>query len=133
MKDNILIGIAGLLISVLTYFAGVWRTEKRLSKNERNDRIRTVLNKYMEFLRDRYTSGIDGLQKAGVAKLHNNSEIRDLIELITQHGVTNPLGNNSVRYNSVDLKAVFDYTTTERVDFSKTSLDEIVAKIQSKA
>lgn len=49
MTTEILIGIGGLLLSVLTYFAGVHRTEKRLSKDERNTRIQKVLDKYMNF------------------------------------------------------------------------------------
>ncbi len=72
MMGEILIGIEGLLLSILTYFAGVWRTEKRLSKEERNNRIQRVFDRYMEFRRSKYTSGFGGLQKAGVSTLQSD-------------------------------------------------------------
>jgi hypothetical protein len=51
MTDEILIGFGGLPISVLTYFAGVWRTERRHSKEDREARVRRVFAKDMEFRR----------------------------------------------------------------------------------
>ena len=126
---EILIGTVGLLLSVLTYFAGVWRTEDRLSKEERKNRIQRVFDRYMEFRRSKTTSGFDGLQKAGVATLQSDGEIRELIELIGNHGETNPLGKNSAHlFESVDLKKFFDYTAWGHVSFFRTPIEEVVDK-----
>ncbi len=130
---EILIGIVGLLLSVLTYFAGVWSTEERLSKEERNSRIQRVFNQYMEFRRSKYTSGFGGLQKAGVSTLQSDEEIRELIELIGNHGETNPLGTNSAHlFESVDLKKFFDYTAWGHVDFYRTPIKEVIDRSQAK-
>jgi hypothetical protein len=133
MMGEILIGIGGLLLSILTYFAGVWRTEERLSKEERNSRIQRVFDPYMEFRRSNYTSGFDGLQKAGVATLQSDEEIPELIELIGNHGETNPLGRNSAHlFESVDLKKFFDYAAWGHVNFFRTPIEEVIDKSQAK-
>ncbi len=130
---EILIGIVGLLLSVLTYFAGVWSTEERLSKEERNSRIQRVFDQYMEFRRSKYTSGFGGLQKAGVSTLQSDEEIRELIELIGNHGETNPLGTNSAHlFESVDLKKFFDYTAWGQVNFYRTPIEEVIDRSQAK-
>jgi len=133
MMGEILIGIVGLLLSILTYFAGVWRTEDRLSKEEQNSRIQRVFDRYMEFRRSKTTSGCDGLQKAGVSTLQSDEEIRELIELIGNHGETNPLGTNSAHlFESVDLKKFFDYTAWGHVNFYRTPIEEVIDRSQAK-
>ena len=47
MKTQIIIEIGGLILSVLTYFAGVLRTEKRNKEQARKNRIESVVLKYM--------------------------------------------------------------------------------------
>lgn len=107
MTTEILIGLGGLLLLVLTYFAGVHRTEKRLSKDEKNARIRNVLDKYMGFRRSNDTSCLDGLQKAGIATLYTDDEIIELIDLIVKHGENHPLGCNQESLAKVWLEKFF--------------------------
>jgi hypothetical protein len=137
MEAEVLIGVAGLvlavLLSVFTYFAGVRRTEKRLRVEEKQNRIRVVFEKYMEFRRRNYTGGFDGLQKAGAATLESDSEIRELADLIVKHGENDPLDRKCVLFDSVDFKAFFDYSVEERVNFLRTPVEEIVEKSQKKA
>ncbi len=130
MTSEILIGAGGLIFSVLTYFVGVYRTEKRLSKDERNARIQRVFEKYFEFRRTNYTGGFDGLQKAGTATLKSDDEIRELIALIINHGEKNPLGGESHLFDHVDLKRFFDYAATKQINFFNTTVEEVIAKSQ---
>ena len=131
MTSEILIGIGGLLLSVLTYFAGVHRTEKRLSKDERNTRIQKVLDKYMNFRRANYTSGLDGLQKAGIATLFTDDEIIELIDMIIKHGEKNPLGRYQESLSKVGLKKFFDFTANQNINFYDLSAEEIIKKIEA--
>jgi hypothetical protein len=131
MTIEILIGTGGLLLSVLTYFAGVQRTQKRLSKDERNSRIQEVLNKYMGFRRTNYTDGLDGLKKAGIATLTSDSEMRELIDLIVKHGEDSPLGGKAHLFNTVDLKAFFDYAVKNQIDFFSVKLEDIIIKARN--
>lgn len=48
MPNEILIGLGGLILSALTYFAGVYRTEKRLNKEEKRQRIEAVFNRHLK-------------------------------------------------------------------------------------
>lgn len=134
MEAEVLIGIAGIVVSifvaVFSYFAGVRRTEKRLRVKEKQNRIRFVFEKYMELRRS--TGGVDGLQKAGAATLESDSEIRELADLIVQHGEIDPLGRKCVLFDSVDFKAFFDYAVEERINFLRTPVEEIVEKSQKR-
>ena len=127
MTVGILIGIGGLVLSVLTYFAGVWRTEKRLNREDRETRIRSVFNQYMAFRRRNYTSGLDGLLKAGAATLNSHDETLELIDRIKRHGEKNPLGQRQLHlFEGVDLKTFFDYAAEHRINFFQASLEQVI-------
>jgi len=133
MTSEIIIGIGGLILSVLTYFAGVYRTEKRLSKDDRTARIQRVFERYFEFRRTNYTGGFDGLQKAGTAILESDNEIRELLALIIIHGESNPLGGKSQLFDHVDLKRFFDYAASKQINFFNTAVEEVITKSQGEA
>jgi hypothetical protein len=84
--NELLIGLGGLLLSVLTYFAGVRRTECRHARNDREARITRVLDTYMAAARAGGARGFHGLVPAGVGTLTSDAEIRELMERIDQHG-----------------------------------------------
>lgn len=126
MNNELLIGIGGLVLSVLTYFAGVYRTEVRHRKEDKVERISRVLDSYLKLLATSKTSGLGGLQTAGVATLETDTEIRELGELIRAHGKMNPLTIESGILNNVNLKKFFDYAARERVNFFNTPIAEII-------
>jgi hypothetical protein len=90
MSNEVLIGIGGLILSVLTFFAGMWLTERRHGTQDREARIRRVFDTYMGFRRRLQTGSCDGLQKAGIATLRSNDEIEELMRLLVAHGEGNP-------------------------------------------
>lgn len=133
MSNELLIGVGGLVLSVLTYFAGVWRTEKRHAKDDREQRVQRVFDRYMEFRRTNHTGGTDGLQKAGIATLESNKEISELIERIIKHGEKHPLGTDAeTTFAGVDLLRFFKYAAANRVNFLKTSPDEVIRASSAK-
>jgi hypothetical protein len=85
-RDALLIGLGGLLLSVLTYFAGVIRAERRHARNESEVRITKVLDAYIAAAQAGRANGFDGLVRAGVATLRSDVEIRELMERIVRHG-----------------------------------------------
>lgn len=128
MTTEVFLTLGGLILSVLTYFAGVWQTERRFRKDDRESRIRAVFDRYMEFRRTNYMGGIDGLLKSGVATLASEDEIRELVERIAAHGEKHPLGGDrDTAFADVDLCAFFSYAARERVSFLQQPLDEIIA------
>jgi len=134
MSNEILIGIGGLILSVLTYFAGVSRTKKQLSVQDREERVCRVLDKYMEFRRTSNTSGLDGLQKAGIATLESNAEVTELLNRIVAHGEHHPLGSDHATvFLGVDLPRFFRYAAQNRVNFFRTSIEQVIKDSGSQA
>jgi len=131
MKEEILIGLGGIILSGLTYFAGVKRTEKKFLQTERQARIQSVLEKYRQFLKGNTTGGFDGLQKAGIATLASNDEIFELIDLIVKHGEGHPFGRYAEMLESEDLKKLFDYSVRNKVNFFRTPLEELIEKYKA--
>ena len=84
-RDGLIIGFGGLLLSALTYFAGVLRTERRHSRSDSEARIAKVLDAYMAASHAGRINGFPGLVQAGIAILKNDAEIRSLMERIVQH------------------------------------------------
>lgn len=119
MDDTVLIGLAGLVLSVLTYFAGVWRTNLRHGKEDRMGRVRRVVDTYLAFRRSNQTSGFDGLQKAGIATLNSTAEIQEVIDHIVAHGEKHPFGRYETLFRGVDLLRFFRYTAEHRIDFHR--------------
>lgn len=134
MMNEILIGIGGLVLSILTYLAGVWQTERRHRKEDREVRVRRVFDKYMDFRRTNYTSGYDGLQKAGIVTLSSNDEIRELVELIVAHGEAHPLGSSHATvFQNVDLLKLFRFAAEKRVNFLRKPIEEVIRDSDAKA
>ena len=125
MSDQLIIGFGGILLSVLAYFAGVYRTERRYKKQDKDRRIDNVLARYMEFRKSNKTAGLDGLQKAGVATLKNDSEIRELVTLIKHHGENDPLQRPAIKMDGIDLKAFFEKAADEEINFFESKILKI--------
>ncbi len=130
MDDKVIIGIGGLIISVLSYFAGVIRTDLKYEKQERDSRIKNVFDKYMGFRKTNYTGGYDGLLKAGVATLKDDREIREVYTLIVKHAERPPLEIG--KFDNIDLKAFFDFVIENKIDFLGISIEKILQRMVSK-
>ncbi len=134
MSNEVLIGIGGLILSVLTYFAGVWRAESRHATQDKEARIRRVFERYMEFRRTNYTGGYDGLQKSGICTLASNDEITELMNLIVAHGEAHPLGSNHEDvFRSVNLLQFFKFAAEKRVNFVTTPVERVIDESASRA
>jgi hypothetical protein len=134
MTNEILIGLAGLVLSVLTYLAGVGRTKRRHAKEDREVRVRRVFDTYMDLRRSNYTGGYDGLQKAGIATLKSNAEVQEVIDLVIAHGEKHPLGSNhQVVFRDVDLLRLFKYAADQRIDFLRVKIEDVIHESGAKA
>ena len=114
MGTGIIIGVGGLVLAVLCYFAGVRRTEKRYQSQAKEKRIENVVGRYMKFRRTNETAGLDGLQRSGVATLKNDDETREVADLIMGYGEHDPLQRSTLPMDKVNLKAFFVQAAKER-------------------
>ena len=129
MSDEFLIALGGLILSVLTYFAGVWRTERRHKTQDSEARIHRVFQEYMKFRRSNYTGGYDGAQKAGAAMLQTNDELLSFAALVVGHGEMHPFGtDHATVFEGVDLLKFFRYAAEKRVNFLTTPIEQVIAE-----
>lgn len=129
MSNELLIGLGGLALSVLTYFAGVRRTERRHNMQDRETRIQRTFASYMEFRRRNYTAGCDGAQKAGIATLQSNEEIHAFAALVVGHGESHPLGSDHATvFKGVNLLQFFKYAADHQVNFLAKPIEQVIAE-----
>jgi len=120
---EIALSVAGILLSVLTYFLGVRRGKKyrqedlaAAAEHEADHRIDRVVQRYALLVRTNQTGALHGLLVAGVNNLRTSDEIR-----LARERATAQIGNDPLRQYSlvgVDLKqfvdaCVFDDTSVK--------------------
>lgn len=130
MTNEILIALGGLVLSGLTYFAGVYRTKKQFEENDRSLRIDRVVAEYMGFVKISRTSGHDGLVRAGVATLKSDAEIREAIDRITKHGQNSPIAGEAGKLDGVDLHRFYSMAVERRHNFFRDNFDKLVEDVK---
>lgn len=125
MSNELIIALGGVVIAVLTYFAGAHRTEKRLNKQASIDRIDSAVNQYLDLRRSGKDSGWSAALKSGFANLENDREIREAARIIEGHGEKNPLSTHE-NIESVNLKVLFEYVAKNRLGFNNNPLNLLI-------
>lgn len=96
-NTELMIGIGGLILAGLTYFAGIQRKRYLARKESRERRIENVVQKYLA-LDDRHRrTGIHDLLLSGVLTLANTDEVKTVCARIALHGRPSPLHNLSTK------------------------------------
>ncbi len=103
--------------------------QERHAWEDKQARMDAVLEKYMDFRKRQFTEGPDGLQKAGIATLESDAEIRELADHIIANNEPDPLRRNLGLFKQdMDFKIFYDYAAKERFNFFKGNLDEAIKK-----
>ena len=109
---EIAIAVAGLLLSVLTFFLGVRRGKRyrqedlaAAAEHEADHRIDRVVQQYAILVRTNQTGALHGLLVAGVRNLRSSDEIRLARERAAAQTGNDPLRQYS---DSVNLKELID-------------------------
>lgn len=80
------------------------------------------------------TSGLDGLQRAGVATLLSNAEVQEVIDRIIAHGEKHPLGrDHETVFQGVDLLKLFKYAAKRRINFLRSQIADVIRDSVAKA
>jgi hypothetical protein len=123
---EIVFGSLAVVLPIITFFLGVRHANRQSEQKIKADKFNTVLDRFMEFRKTNRTGGLDALQKAGVATLGSDSEIRRLIDMIMQHGEKNPLGSNSNLFDDIDLKKFFSFTAERNINFHTMRQEKLI-------
>jgi hypothetical protein len=109
---EIALTIGGLLLSVLTYFAGVRRGKRyreedlaAAAEHDADHRIERIVQRYARLVRTNQTGALHGLLVAGVKNLRSSDEIR-----LVRERATAQTGNDPFRQyaDGVNLKELID-------------------------
>jgi hypothetical protein len=110
---EIALSVAGLLLSVLTYFLGVRRGKKyrqedlaAAAEHEADHRIDRIVQRYALLVRTNQTGALHGLLVAGIKNLRTSDEIRLARERATAQTGNDPLRQYALA--GVDLKQFVD-------------------------
>lgn len=147
----LLVGAAGVLVSALTYFAGIRRGEAQERSRQRHaellqeldhqhqaaledQRLREtaiarVVDDYMKLLRSATTSGVYGLADSGIASLRDDQDAREAVRRIALQAGKNPLGTASTELAKIDLVKFFRFFRERGLRFEHTSVADAIAKM----
>ena len=133
MKNEILIGLGGLVLSVLTYFAGVIRTKKQFAKDDRGNRIDRVVEHYVRLSQAHQNNGLHGLIQAGIGNLKSDKEIRETCTRIIKHGEHSPCAALKSDYDRINLYLFFqELSKKDRHFFGSGNLNQLIQDVLNK-
>lgn len=107
MINTFFIVVAGLLLPVLTYFAGVQRTKQRYEQDDSEQRITKVVDEYQKLWQPRTNAGLPALLEAGIALLKNNKEAREACRRLQIRNDRSPLESSDKELADIDLHRFF--------------------------
>jgi hypothetical protein len=130
---EVVLGIATIVLPVLTFFAGDYIAHRRNQRQQSEQRISRVLDTYLVNARALVTMGFHGLIKAGVGTLKDDHEIRTLVQRINQHGEKCPFGKHEDFLHDMDLHEFFATAQKLKYDFINQGTPEcVVQKIRER-
>jgi len=130
MGKDIIIGFGGLLLSVLTYFAGVIRTERRYKNQAKEKRIDDFVNT----LFSKYRGGgrvIELLIPSGINDLQNDDEIKNALEKARNRLSFHPLRNWKSTIEAIGYKTFFDYIVKNGISLNKSNINNAINDIRT--
>lgn len=85
------------LNNILAVLVGVWAgfrlSQSQISLDAKNNLIRSIALEYKRLHDKRDSMGIAGLIRSGIHQLKGNKDVLNLIELIENFGLSNPIPN----------------------------------------
>ncbi len=140
--DPIWMAFGGLVVSVLLYFGVVERGKRaerrRLADQDSGDDEqyqRTLadakVEKYWNTVSRNYSSGIQALVMLGLYELDSDERVRDAIESMRLRTGNDPLSPHLRKtLEGVDLREFFRHVAERDIDFSKTSVSDVLASMK---
>jgi hypothetical protein len=129
MSAEIIIGIGGIVLSVLTYFAGVIRTEKRYKSQAREKRIDEFVNVFFS----RYKGAgvvIELLSSSGIHNFQNDDEIMTALNALRNRLGFHPLRNWKDEIETIGYKKFFDFVLENKIQLDTKTIDRAIQDMQ---
>jgi hypothetical protein len=125
--EAILIGIGGIVLSVLTYFAGVIRTDRRHKAQAKDNRIDAFERAFF----DSYGGGgyiLRHLIPTGINNLVDDDEIKIALDRLQNRIGHHPLRDWNQRIEEIGYKSFFQHTAGSGMRLGSASIEILIAQ-----
>ena len=141
MDYTLLVAAGGVILSVLTYFAGQERADRRHDRDraeeperERREQRRAMATKmvdeFVNTVRRHYADGPYALKPLGLEALGSDERIREAIAEMKIRSASDPWSGQGHHVQDIDLVAFFRMVREQRVNFAKTTVEEVVRRVR---
>lgn len=129
MKNEIIIGIGSLVLSALTYFAGVIRTEKRYKFQSKEKRIDEFVNIFFsKYKGDGVVIAL--LSPSGIHNLQTDNEIMTALNALNNRLGFQPLRNWNEDIKSIGYKKFFDFVLENKIQLNTKTIVKAIEDMQ---
>jgi hypothetical protein len=130
MNNEIIIGIGGLILSALTYFAGVYRTERCYERERREKRIDDFVNTFFSQYKGAGVV-IEILIPSGINNLHTDEEIKSALENLRNRLGFHPLRNWNGEIEAIGYKKFLNYIVRSGKPLNSSNIGIAIIAIQN--
>jgi hypothetical protein len=127
---GVIVAIATLIGVFITY-KNHESTKKQHVYSRQERIIDRVVDCYVDRANKSISTGLNGLIKAGICEIEDDSTIRKIIGRITPRVKKNPLGSNPDQYNEINLAAFFKYIQNNNISVIKVSPQELIERFKN--
>ncbi|MCH7826775.1 MAG: hypothetical protein IIC75_02190 [Bacteroidetes bacterium] len=138
---EILIGLTGLIISIVLFMVGKRHGEKLEQKRYSNERALTkderlhelaskVADEYVKMTRSRKDNGLHAMATLALHLLKSDTLIREAINEMHLRSGHNPWYADSKYIEDVDLVRFFEYVSENKINFFKASVADVAIKVK---
>jgi hypothetical protein len=139
-----LIALFAIVIMVLLYFAEVQRRkiqerqrvqhEQTMERDKRLHDLKTkMVDEYVDRARKFIIDGPHSLARLGLEQLESDQRIREAIKEMSVRSGRDVWGRYEEHIRNIDLAEFFKYVREHKVDFNKTSIEEMVEGVRKLA
>ena len=150
MTAEVIIGVLGLVFSVVTYFLGVWIERRRNRDEERRHRERIeeerrretdrrnaelvskIADEYVHLGRSHTAHGLHALERLGLSRLGSAELISAALQEMHTRTGKNPLGSYAAQIDDEILLEFFQVVSEGNLSFFNVSVEEVVKRARTK-
>ena len=141
MSFEVVISIIAILVSIGIFYAGYKlgerqecdrRSHERQMEHERrqSELVSKVAEQYADMAKKHYDNGPHALARLGLDSLGRDALIRQAIKEMQVLSADDPWGGKAECVAGIDLVKFFRYVRVNRIDFFKTSIEEVATRVR---
>ncbi|KAB2959226.1 MAG: hypothetical protein F9K13_10660 [Candidatus Methylomirabilis oxygeniifera] len=142
MGPSEIIGIAGILVAIGTYFSGVRHGRRQEHARFEHDRdlererrlhelAGKVADEYVGMSRRNYDRGPHAMATLGLDQLGSDALIREAIHEMYVRSGSDPWAGQGGHVDDLDLVAFFRHVREKKVDFSHTQVEKVAQEVRA--